>query len=167
MPPQIVTARADGTEDHWQYSHSVADRDETAEERWPTVNAGDTDEWTSCEWMTTSGYRCGTCGRGAKRNRYGLSLCWQHEDAAFAHIIHNLKSGRYYAKQTDDLAAAILENVHLRAGMSSHSPILRLLTKELRNHLQALIDGAHIAPDLSGLIDQLIAKRLQHNWGRA
>lgn len=162
----LVTTEPDGTEQWWKCVHVVQPAAVEPAEAPKSADIEDV-EWTHCEWVVESGWREGSCGRGAARNRYGLSLCWQHEDAAFSHVRHQIGEGRFSVNQTDSMAESLLRADGFRDSTGNRSSaIARLADRHIEERLEALAEGvAYIDPRFAELLDRVIETRLQQKWG--
>lgn len=179
----IVEYGPDGSEDRYIYTgtieRSTSDGPERYIERDPNLVLQEEEQqrqWMSCEWPTRTEWRVGTCGRSAPYRGYGLALCWQHEDKAFDHVITHLERGAFYLGQLERLTEALLrqrrwgdefiDDQQYRARTKAVSAIAR---KEVFSYLQDLLDESKFSygtdSELQELLDELIQKRLQENWG--
>lgn len=168
LPPHVVTTGPDGTQHYWSFHHSVTDHGLTGsiERERDTEDIGDDKQWTSCEWTCTSQYREGACGRSAYRNVYGLSLCWQHEDAAVRHVVSQIRLGRCNRSQIEDVAAEVLAVGGLDTPDAlGGSPIDRLVRAEIRRYLQSAVQSGSWSHGFDDLLDELLTRRLHEKWG--
>lgn len=167
---EIVSVRDDGVEEHWRFERCVAPHGQPrldSEER----KAGD--QWIACEWPIQSGWREGSCSRSVARRRYGLSLCWQHADAAFDHVLNQIEDGHCYSAQVEHLARALIAAKYttfsgdtIRVGAEAFR---KVSTDLIRDRLMELAEGATVELEddwrLNTLLDELIEKRLLARWG--
>lgn len=126
------------------------------------VPAGE--DFTYCEWVCESQFREGTCSRSAARNHYGLSLCWQHKDMVFSHVIQQLDDGAYYWAQTERLAASLLA-ADANEPRSGGGYMQKLVERKVRERIESLLHSRYLEPETAELLDQLIESRLQQKWG--
>jgi hypothetical protein len=138
--------------------------------------------YAQCEWPTYSYYQGRLCGRGAVKNDYGPSLCWQHADAAFKFVVQHLERGNYPVSPTEDLAQAILESGHFKPNGSPgrHPDIATFVEEQLIAYLECLVregdeyfqasrakwwkrDGRH---QIDRLIDALLEQRINAKFGK-
>jgi hypothetical protein len=168
MPPHVVTTRPDGTHDYWRYDHSAVERGVSGQcAREDALDAGSSRDHDGCEWVCVSSYREGRCGRGAAFNPYGISLCWQHEDALFAHVLNQIRIGKTYKRQLEEIAAAVLEAGGLdEKDALGGTPIERLVRAEIRRYMQEVIDRGYSADyEFGRQLDELVSQRFQQKWG--
>lgn len=71
------------------------------------------DEWTTCEWPIQDyyGQRSQTCSRDAFKNRYGMSLCWQHEEEPTRHVEYQIRQGILRGKALEAITDAFVSAV--------------------------------------------------------
>lgn len=166
-PRQLITTDPNGAECYWTFDRSLEPRN---------INPNLVDEphaevpeerFTFCEWTLETQWRTGTCGRSAAHNPYGLSLCWQHADSVFSHVLQQLRDGKYYWAQTEKLASALIaadgEEPRNGGGFVSN-----MVEAKVRERIERLIEGrGYLAPETEELLDRLIETRLQAKWGAA
>jgi hypothetical protein len=163
---EITTIRSDGVEDRWRHHDCVIPHHQSysAEDR-RQIMSGEMQVGTWCEWPITSQYREGKCSRSAAYNMFGLSLCWQHEDAAFSYVLSRLEDGHYHRGQMDRIARALF------TAATEKAVGVEALDDAISRRLHALLDPAvdtkpmpydHM---LEQLIDEKLTERLQDRWG--
>lgn len=162
---EITTIRSDGVQDRWRHEDCVLPHQQaqSAEERRRIIN-GELEVGTWCEWPINSQYREGKCSRSAAYNMFGLSLCWQHEDAAFYHVVGRLEDGKYYLTQIDKIARALF------TAATEKGVEVEAVDSAIRRRLHALLDSdIETSPMpydglLARMIDEKLAERLQEQW---
>lgn len=179
----LITTNDHGVENHWVLSRQVtpkifedtayANEQERAERAEAVQNDGqrvEIHESRACEWPVNSGWSEGHCGRNGGRSPYGLTLCWQHEDVAFSHVLDRIRDSHYGPLQVEKLTHALLNSERRLGGYDGEYGRIRtspLIYAEVKKYIEELIDGAWMEPGISDLLDKLITSRLQEKWGAA
>jgi hypothetical protein len=140
--------------------------------------------YVQCEWIVQSYYHKKQCNRDAPENIWGLSLCWQHGDAAFKHVVDGIERGHYGIRPIEEMAQAVLSSKHFNPnGNSQRDPhVATFVEEQIISYLQALINQQDVSAaslsnraqwwnveskyQINNLIDCLVQKRLEQSFGK-
>lgn len=163
-PLTLIMFDEDGTEHYWKLDRTLPAG---------TVSLTDVAQFDAvtavqgrCVWLCETGYRTGRCGRGGYDGGYGMTLCWQHQDALLRHILHRLQNKHFPPGHLKAFAEALAKAPYLRGPYSTASPTQKMLEDALHRNLeQVLDDQAVVSERVQVLIDRLIDRRLAERLG--
>jgi hypothetical protein len=171
FPNELVALDSDGTETHWRLHRTsmvkplTRDVEQTADGEY-RVTGG----WDACEWLVRSQYRESRCGRGGYDDGYGMSLCWQHQDALMIKVLHRLRHRQWHLRQVEDFAEALATSNYVKPPFADSlhvaSPAKKMLEAALIDSIDNVIDDPDIVSEevlraITRLVERRLAERLE------
>lgn len=166
FPSELVALDSDGTETHWRLQSTSTVKPSNREvEQGADGEHKVTGRWDQCEWLVRSQYRKSRCGRGGYDDGYGMSLCWQHQDALMSNILHRLRHRQWFPKQVKDFAEALATSRYIKDPFPDPlyvvSPAKKMLEAALADSIEAVIDDPDIVSgEVLHAINRLVERRL-------
>lgn len=126
------------------------------------------DDVVPCEWVAQSSWRSRQCSRMVARSPVGLSLCWQHEDETFKHVVSMLLQGKFLETHIESLLGAVRvweKNVRQRGEEVRITAVNDMARSEMKLMLENMIEARQVDPEMAGLVNKLVQVRLRESWG--
>lgn len=172
FPNELIALDSDGVQTYWRHHHTskveplTRDVTEVADGEYKVEG-----RWDQCEWLVRSQYRESRCGRGGYDDGYGMSLCWQHQDALMTNILHRLRYRQWFPKQLDDFAEALSQSQYIKDPFPDPphfaSPTKKMLEAALADSIENVIDDPDIVSDrVMKLIERLVDRQLSKTLGK-
>jgi hypothetical protein len=126
------------------------------------------DEVVPCEWIAQSSWRSRQCSRSVPRSPVGLSLCWQHEDETFKHVVSMLLQGKFFETHIESLLNAVRvweKNARRVDGEVRLTAVNDMARSEMKLMLEDMIEARRVDTEIADLVNQLVQVRLRESWG--
>lgn len=120
------------------------------------------DSW--CEWPTRSHYREATCGRtGHSASRWGMRLCWQHQDAMFSEVAERIRSKRVPDVILEALLIAVRANGKDDLLRPPHAGWSDVIDEEMARRVRSG-STRFGANQFDEAVNELMSTRLTERW---